>query len=464
MRNIAIIGSGIAGLLTAHGLLQAGYNVSLYSDRTADQWLNESRPTGAAARLEPALSYERELGLNFWEADAPRFKGVHLTFCAELNNPLLKLVGHVPTYGQAVDVRLQSHRWLNEFEQRGGQLFIERVTLQRLDKIAQANDLTLVASGRGQLSHLFPRDDERSVYDKPQRNLAMVIVKNTPMQRRGVPFLPVTFNFTAPAGEAFWVPFFHKTHGATWALIFEARPGTPLDRFQQITNGYQAVATAKQVIRELFPWDWAWAKHMELADENGWLTGRFAPTVREPVGYLPSGRVVTPIGDASIAFDPIGGQGANTATKMARHMVKAITAHGDKTFDSAWMRDTFERFYIRHAGSAYTFNNMLLEPLTPAGQELLIAQVGSDGYPHNTSGAQKIANAFCANFVDPTYLTPTFQDRRKARAFIQQQTGQHWLIPAIRGRATVGMNQLRQKLARKDQDATVATLRPATAN
>jgi glycine/D-amino acid oxidase-like deaminating enzyme len=80
MRNIAIVGSGQAGLLAAHGLLKAGYKVTLYSDRTADQWLNESRPTGTAARFDISLSYERELGLNHWEKDAPKGEGVHLTF------------------------------------------------------------------------------------------------------------------------------------------------------------------------------------------------------------------------------------------------------------------------------------------------------------------------------------------------------------------------------------------------
>jgi 2-polyprenyl-6-methoxyphenol hydroxylase-like FAD-dependent oxidoreductase len=71
MRYIAIIGSGQAGLLAAHGLINAGYRITLYSDRTANQWLNESRPTGTAARFDISLSYERELGLNHWEKDAP---------------------------------------------------------------------------------------------------------------------------------------------------------------------------------------------------------------------------------------------------------------------------------------------------------------------------------------------------------------------------------------------------------
>jgi 2-polyprenyl-6-methoxyphenol hydroxylase-like FAD-dependent oxidoreductase len=63
MRNIAIVGSGQAGLLAAHGLIDAEYKVTLYSARTADQWLNESRPTGTAARFDISLSYERQLGL-----------------------------------------------------------------------------------------------------------------------------------------------------------------------------------------------------------------------------------------------------------------------------------------------------------------------------------------------------------------------------------------------------------------
>ncbi|HVG25185.1 MAG TPA: FAD-dependent oxidoreductase, partial [Thermoanaerobaculia bacterium] len=72
MRKIAVVGSGIIGLIAAHGLRRRGYAVTLYSDRTAAQWLHESRPTGTAARFETAVTYERELGLNHWEAVAPR--------------------------------------------------------------------------------------------------------------------------------------------------------------------------------------------------------------------------------------------------------------------------------------------------------------------------------------------------------------------------------------------------------
>src|SRR6204780_1537540 len=103
MRNIAIIGSGQAGLLAGHGPRHAGDRVTLYSDRTAEQWLNESRPTGTAARFHISLEYERELGLNHWEKEAPKGEGVHLTFSPTEGNRLLTLAGRLKDYFIAVD-------------------------------------------------------------------------------------------------------------------------------------------------------------------------------------------------------------------------------------------------------------------------------------------------------------------------------------------------------------------------
>src|SRR5437764_8336713 len=54
MRDIAIVGSGIAGLVAAHGLRRAGQDVTIYSDRSAEQWLNESRPTDRGALRDGA--------------------------------------------------------------------------------------------------------------------------------------------------------------------------------------------------------------------------------------------------------------------------------------------------------------------------------------------------------------------------------------------------------------------------
>lgn len=449
MRKIAIIGSGQAGLLAAHGLLKAGYAVTLYSDRTADKWLNESRPTGTAGRFDLSLEYERELGLNFWDKAALGFEGVYLVFSLQAAVPFITMSGLFEKRGLAIDLRLQSHRWMNEFEARGGELHVETVDVARLDEIAGKHDLTLVATGRGSLTDLFPRDAQRSVYDTPQRHLAMVITTGASMDFEAIPFRPVKFNFLGPAGEAFWIPYFHKTHGPTWNLLFEAKPGGPLDKFEGAKSGEEVLHTVKQLIQEFFPWDTEWAKDMQLADEYGWLVGKFAPTVRKPVGCLPSGRVVMPLGDTAMTFDPITGQGANNGNKMARHVVNAIVAQGDQAFDAAWMEATFEAYYHDQGKATYDFTNLFLEPLTSAGQEILIAQYGSNGRKENRGGQQAIANAICQNFVDPRLMTGAFLDMGQARTLIQQKTGRAWWRSAVRGRAAVIRDQIRQKLGFK---------------
>ena len=444
MRTIAIIGSGIAGLLTAHGLVRAGHKVTLFSDRTADQWRYACRPTGTAARFDPALAYERELGLDHWSAEAPRVQGVHLTFCPEPGNQLLTLTGRVAAPAMAIDVRLQSHRWMNDLVARGGELVIEAVNVARLDAIAAEHDLTVVAAGKAELSALFERDAARSVYDKPQRNLTLVVTKGGRQGFDGVPFLPVKFNLFGSEGEAFWVPSHHREVGPSFNLLFEAKPGSRMDVFEKAKSGHEVLDLPKKVIRDLMPWDHDWAKDMELADENGWLVGKVTPTVRRPVGRLPSGRVVTCVGDTAMLFDPIGGQGANNGTRMAKHLVASVAEHGDRPFDAAWMTDTFERFHAGHGGAAYTFNNILLEPITDAGKELLIAQYGSDGT--RDDGRQAVADAFSRNFIEPMSLTPLFNDLPAARAFIARTTGKTWVRSALAGRLGIARAQLRQKL------------------
>lgn len=446
MRNIAIVGSGQAGLLAAHGLLAAGHRVTLYSDRTPEQWLHECKPTGTAARFDGSLKLERELGLSFWEKEAPRGEGAHVTFCPAPGNRLLTLAGRLKRFFLAIDLRLQSHRWMHELVARGGRLEFEPVTVQRLDEIAAGHELTLVAAGRAELSKLFERDAARSVYDRPQRHLAMLCVRGPRLAIDGVPFLPVKFNLFAPLGEAFWVPYHHKDVGPSWNCLFEAKPGGPMDRFRQAKSGEEALAIAKQVVKELIPWDYAWFKDAELSDRHGWLVGAVTPAVRSPVGRLPSGRPVMPLGDTAMSLDPIGGQGANNGNRMVRNLLECVAEHGDRPFDAAWMNATFERFYARHGASTYAFNNLLLEEITPAARDLLIAQYGSDGHPGNASGPQALANAFVENFEDPSTLTPILADRAAVHRFIERSTGKGWLRAVAAGGLRIARVQLRQRL------------------
>jgi hypothetical protein len=358
-------------------------------------------------------------------------------------NRLVTMTAKLDRPGRAIDVRMLSATWMEDLSSRGGKIVIEPVTPARLDDIAAAHDLTAVAAGRGDLCNLFARNAERSVYDKPQRKLTLIITRGAPMQIDRVPFLPVRFNLTAGVGEAFWVPYLHKSGEHTWNLLFEAKPAGPMDRFDECKTGDECVAMAKKVIAELAPWDSAFAEPMTLADERGWLKGGVAPTVRAPVAKLPSGRAVTAIGDTIISLDPIAGQGANCGTRQARNFVACVDAHQDGPLDEAWMTSTFEQFWREQGQHIVRFNNLLLEPISGAGRLLLVSQYGSDGVHDNVQ--QRIANRFANNFDDTSRYTEALVRDAASKQLIAESGGSFpWSF--ARGLAGVARGQVRQTL------------------
>jgi len=70
MRKIAIFGAGQAGLHLGIGLVDAGYAVTLVSDRTPEA-IQHGKPMGTPILLPNTLQLERNLGLNFWDEESP---------------------------------------------------------------------------------------------------------------------------------------------------------------------------------------------------------------------------------------------------------------------------------------------------------------------------------------------------------------------------------------------------------
>ena len=413
MRHIAIVGSRQAGLQVGFGLLKHGYQVTLYSDRTAEQWLNNSRPNGTAFLFDQAMQNERDLGLNLTEEEASYGEGIQLTFLQEVGEIVLTMQGPLDKPGQAVDQRLKFSGWLGEFEKRGGNLIHKMVVSGDLEASAATYGLVIIAVGKGDITHqLFERDAVRSIYDTPQRHLALITVTKT-KPWRDIPFHPIKFTFISPVGEMFWMPFFDKSGASAYSIVFEARPGGPMDRFVgQVKTGEETGEIAKAVIRDLAPWDYEHVKDAVLTDELAWLTGKFPPTVRNPVGKLPSGKVVMALGDTAITYDPIVAQGANSASRMASVVLRAIVEREEEAYDAEWVNAVFKTYWESEAQYAYMFTSAILEPITAAAACVLAAGAKSTS----------IAGEFFSHFNNPRGYWSWVVDQVEAERWVAERT------------------------------------------
>jgi len=267
------------------------------------------------------------------------------------------------------------------------------------------------------------------------------------MRFADVPFSIAKFNVLEGLGESYWTPYFHKDGKPIWNLVFEAKPGKSLDRFQDAGSGHDVLRIAKDVIRDMMPWDHAWIANATLADDNSWLVGAITPVVRDPVAKTASGRPIVPLGDAYMGFDPLGAQGANMGNRLAETLVAAIVARKDGAFDPDWIRTTYDAFYARWGAPAMRWTELLLSPMGPAARYFFLAQRGADGGTVGGTPRQRLADAFADNFDDPAELVDTLSDFGRTRRWVSDVmgTGADWTV--AKGLFAVGSRQLRNALS-----------------
>jgi 2-polyprenyl-6-methoxyphenol hydroxylase-like FAD-dependent oxidoreductase len=354
MRRIGIVGAGQAGLVLAIGLRQLCYHVTVFAERAAAE-VRAGRLVSNQCLFHPALERERELGINFWDAEAPPVREVAFAAAGEAAEPAISWRVALDRPAQSVDQRVKVADWMTEFERLGGDLRIRRVSPADLDECAREFELLVVAAGRGpQFDALFPRDDERSPYREPQRAIGVLYVAG---ELDAVPGL--TFGMS-PVGEFFLLPVF-SAHGPVHGIGFFGVPGGPMDVWDGVADVEQHHDTARKLLRAHYPWQAGLLDNAHPAAPTEMLHGRITPVVRHPVGTLPSGAKVLAMGDTAVTNDPVGGQGANLAARAARAYQEAIVGHAGRPFDEEFMHGAFARYW-RHARHATRFNNDLLAP------------------------------------------------------------------------------------------------------
>ncbi|MET7356936.1 styrene monooxygenase/indole monooxygenase family protein [Streptomyces sp. NPDC005562] len=406
MRKILVVGAGQSGLQIALGLQGQGYEVTLMSNRTADE-IRSGRVMSTQCMFHTALQHERDIEVNFWEPQAPRIEGVGISVAGPDSSRVIDWVGKLDGYAQSVDQRVKMAGWMDTFAQRGGQLVIHGAAVGDLDYFARTYDLVLVSAGKGELVSMFERDASRSPFTEPQRALAVAYVHGLGPRPEHPEFDAVRCNLVPGVGELFVMPTLTLS-GRADILFWEGLPGGPLDVFQGVKDPSEHLALTLELLERHLPWEYARATKVELTDAGGTLAGRYTPTVRKPIGRLPGGGLVLGVADVVVANDPITGQGSNSASKCAASYLSSIVEHGDKPFDEEWMQSAFDRYW-NTAQHVTKWTNAMLGP----PPEHVLNLLGAAGQ------FQEVADRFVNGFDDPADLENFFFDPDKTAAYLE---------------------------------------------
>ncbi|MFG1809467.1 styrene monooxygenase/indole monooxygenase family protein [Streptomyces sp. NPDC049040] len=434
MRKILIVGAGQAGLQLALGLQARGYDVTVVSNRTADE-IRGGRVTSTQCMFGAALAHERAEGLDFWAGQAPRITGLGISVAAPPataaaaaaptgpDTPAappataaetaraVDWLGRLAAPAESVDQRVKMAGWMETFAERGGKVVVHAATAADLDYFALAYDLVLVAAGKGETVSMFRPDAARSPYDARQRVLAVAYVNGLGPRPEHPDVQAVRCNLVPGVGELIIIPALTTT-GPCDILFWEGVPGGPVDVFGPVTDPTEHLRLTLDLMRRFTPWEYERASAVELTDAGGTLVGGLTPTVREPVGELPAGGLVLGAADVVVANDPLTGQGSNNAAKCAAAYLASIVEHGEQPFDRRWMQAAFDRFWS-DAGPSTRWTNAMLAPQPDHVRGLLAA----------AEDRQQIADRIAGGFDTPADFDPWFFDREPAEAYLASFAG-----------------------------------------
>ena len=379
---------------------QAGVDTTVYAEHTPDQ-IRQSRLMNTVSRFGPTVNRERALGVAHWADDPSNYTHAHI----QVSGTPVAFIGSLREAAGNIDFRMYLSRLLEDYAARGGNVVQGRRSVEDIVAGTADHDLTVVAAGRESVAEFFPRDAARSPFDAPQRRICAFIADGVgPADPLGV-----AIQLVPEAGEIFVMPYLSR-HGVMTAICFEAIPGGPLEPIAQTRYDADPGAfenLALDLLSRYAPnvYDRIDRGAFRVTGPMDVLQGAITPTVRKPYCEVAPGRFVVAVGDAYVANDPVGGQGANLGSRSADVMADAILR--DVAFDE-WFCRGLARDLWTAAEPVVNFNNAFLAPPPPHIEGLLGAAMMQ----------QSVADAFINLYADPAGMWRTIATPERTAAFI----------------------------------------------
>jgi 2-polyprenyl-6-methoxyphenol hydroxylase-like FAD-dependent oxidoreductase len=401
-RHIGIIGAGVAGLHLGLYLRHHDIDVTIVSDRSAEQ-IARSRLPNTAAHFAVTIDREKMLGVDHWPD--PEFHYVCHNHSFGGGPQRLEFRGDFLRPSRAIDHRVYLPRLMADFESRGGAVEIRPAGASDLATLAQRFDLLVVASGRGALAEAFARVPGLSPHDGPQRQLLAGLFSGV---RRTDP-VGATLSVSPGHGELIDIPIL-TFGGMASALLFENIPGGDLEelarwRHDENPTGFISRILAKLERHHPHIYDRVETGAFDLCAPNDILQGDVTPVVRRPWLDLGGDKFATAAGDVHCTVDPLLGQGANVASHSAFVLAEEIVK--DTALDARFCeRVEWRRQERVLAASRWT--NMMLGPPPAAMMDLTVEM----------SRNPLLCNEFTNNFNYPERQWDRLATARRIAAWI----------------------------------------------
>lgn len=384
MTNIAIVGSGIAGLHLGLHLRKQNLDVTIYTNRTGEEVAN-GPVMNSVAHMHVTRSIEEELGINHWIGDNYEYiRHYHYNGWGEER----EYFGDFTKPSAVVDYRIMLPKLMEDFEERGGRFVYGTLFREDVDALTDEYDLVVVSAGKGDISAIFPKRPEMSPFSAPARKLAVGFWHGVErLEPNGV-----GVNVVPGVGELLAIPMWSFS-GKVMALLFESVPGGPQEVLTDQKYADDPAAYREktlEILREYYPPMYARINEDEfrLQGEKDILQGAFPPSMRQDFVELPNGKFLLALGDIHMTVDPVQAQGANSAAYSAKLIADAIAE--DKVFDRRFMEKVARRRAER-LEAATNWINTIIGPPTEQIPALFSAMV------HNP----ELADRFTENFNNP---------------------------------------------------------------